>query len=164
MSIPWKTAEGIGKNSVLRKRTVLWEDGMVKSPERWQRAVEKTVRSFSSHVVWGKWNVCLLLHLRPKHQGTFQPSHEWNMRFIWSSLLPSRGHFQESHLSVGQQEKRSVPVDYQWLWRALVFLSTFKNVSMAAPSSYLVTGVQLKGRGNYESVSCDPFFWSGFAA
>ena len=54
MSIPWKTAEGIGKNSVLLKRTVLCEDGMVKLPERWQRAVEKTVRSFSSYVIWGK--------------------------------------------------------------------------------------------------------------
>ena len=44
----------LGRILFSERETVLWEDGMVKSPERWQRAVEKTVRSFSSHVVWGK--------------------------------------------------------------------------------------------------------------
>ena len=41
MYIRWKSAEGSWKSSLLQKITILWDDGMVKSPERWQRAVEE---------------------------------------------------------------------------------------------------------------------------
>ena len=43
ISIPWKTVKGTWNCSLLKKKKV-WEDGIMKLPEKWQKVVEQKDR------------------------------------------------------------------------------------------------------------------------
>lgn len=48
-------------------------------------------------------------------------------------------------------------MEYQWVFLAVVITRVFENVQMAALSTYLVTGLQIKDKGIREHVVFDPF-------
>ena len=68
MYIRWKSAEGSWKSSLLQKITILWDDGMVKSPERWQRAVEENDDDVVQSRCWGEMKSVPVIASRGKKQ------------------------------------------------------------------------------------------------
>ena len=73
ISVPWKTAEGTWRSSLLLKVTVLWNDGMGSCLKDSRGQWNWMAMMLCSYNLGGKWKVCRSLHLTVKSEGTFQP-------------------------------------------------------------------------------------------
>ena len=134
--IPWKTVK-ITEQFFAQKDKKLWEDGIMKLPEKWQRVVEKRASQMAQ---W--WNIC-----RRHNRWRFDP---WIGKIPWrrkwqphSSILAWKYHGQRyflwpSPLSMGSQRVRHNWMTEHthmrsrtegWICCSIKFLMTMKNVS-----------------------------------